>query len=181
MHFEGTGYAISLTNPNIKWWITDRIPTSFPVGSDGKESACNAGDLGSIPSPGRSPGKGMATHSSILAWEIPWTQESTGHKESDTTLRLTPYQQNPSFYSLWKWRRNGADRGGKWEKLASEVRNYVTSDNHNKNTEWDSPTAEGRQRPQQGGVASRGSVFAIWLHTNFQIQWGEKIFLKAWP
>ena len=36
-------------------------------GSDGKESACNAGDLGSIPGLGRSPGEGMATHSSILA------------------------------------------------------------------------------------------------------------------
>ena len=34
--------------------------------------------------------KEMATHSSILAWRIPWTEElgglqSTGHKESDTT------------------------------------------------------------------------------------------------
>ena len=28
----------------------------FPGGSDGKESACNAGDLGSIPESGRSPG-----------------------------------------------------------------------------------------------------------------------------
>ena len=30
----------------------------FPDGSDGKESACNAGDLGSIPGSGRSPGEG---------------------------------------------------------------------------------------------------------------------------
>ena len=30
----------------------------FPVGSDGKESACSAGDLGSIPGFGRSPGEG---------------------------------------------------------------------------------------------------------------------------
>ena len=30
----------------------------FPGGSDGKESACNAGDLGSIPGSGRSPGEG---------------------------------------------------------------------------------------------------------------------------
>ena len=43
----------------------------FPGGSDGKESACNAGDLGSIPGSGRSPGEGMATHSRILAWRIP--------------------------------------------------------------------------------------------------------------
>ena len=37
--------------------------------------------------------KEMATHSTILAWRIPWTEErgglqSTGHKESDTTERL---------------------------------------------------------------------------------------------
>ena len=43
----------------------------FPVGSDGKESTCSAGDLGSIPGLGRYPGEGMATHSSIIAWEIP--------------------------------------------------------------------------------------------------------------
>ena len=30
----------------------------FPVGSDGKEFTCNAGDLGSIPGSGRSPGVG---------------------------------------------------------------------------------------------------------------------------
>ena len=32
----------------------------FPDDSDGKESACNAGDLGSIPELGRSPGKGKS-------------------------------------------------------------------------------------------------------------------------
>ena len=39
----------------------------FPGGSDGKASAYNVGDLGSIPGSGRSPGEEMATHSSILA------------------------------------------------------------------------------------------------------------------
>ena len=39
--------------------------------------------------------EGMATHSSILAWRIPWTEESRGYsprgrKESDTTEWLTP-------------------------------------------------------------------------------------------
>ena len=47
----------------------------FPGGSDGKTSASNAGGLCS--SPGREDllEKGMATHSSIVAWEIPWTEE----------------------------------------------------------------------------------------------------------
>ena len=43
-------------------WRKDRLPTpiflGFPFGSAGKESACNAGDMGSIPGLGRSPGEG---------------------------------------------------------------------------------------------------------------------------
>ena len=50
----------------------------YPGGSDSKESVCNAGDLGSIPGLGRSPGEGMATHSSIPAWRISWTEEPGG-------------------------------------------------------------------------------------------------------
>ena len=42
----------------------------------GKESTCNVGGLGLIPGLGRSLGEEMATHSSILAWRIPWTEES---------------------------------------------------------------------------------------------------------
>ena len=47
----------------------------FPAGSDGKGSASNVGDPGSIPESRKSLEKGMATHSSILAWRIPWTEE----------------------------------------------------------------------------------------------------------
>ena len=43
-----------------------------------KASAYNAGDLGLIPGSGKSLEKEMATHSSILAWEIPWTEEPGG-------------------------------------------------------------------------------------------------------
>ena len=55
----------------------DRLPTpvflGFSCDSAGKESTCNVGDLGSTPGLGRSLEKGKATHSSILAWRIPWT------------------------------------------------------------------------------------------------------------
>ena len=50
----------------------------IPGGSDGKEFACDVGDLGAIPESGRSPEKGMATHSIILAWRMPWTEELDG-------------------------------------------------------------------------------------------------------
>ena len=50
----------------LPWWLS------------GKESACSAGDLGSILGWEDALEKGMATHSSILAWEIPWTEEPGG-------------------------------------------------------------------------------------------------------
>ena len=66
------------------------IFNGFPCGSDGKESAQVAGDLG----PEDSLEKGMATHARILAWRIPETEEPAGYspwncKEFDMTKRLT--------------------------------------------------------------------------------------------
>ena len=45
----------------------------FPCGSTDKESACNAGDLGSIPGLGRSPEEGKGYPLQYSALEIPWT------------------------------------------------------------------------------------------------------------
>ena len=53
-----------------------RLEESFLAGSEGKEYAYNAGALGSIPGQEDPLEKGMATHSSILAWQIPWTKKS---------------------------------------------------------------------------------------------------------
>ena len=66
----------------------------FPCGSAGKESACNVGDLGSIPGLGRSPGEGHGHPLQVflpgeshgqrsLVGYSPWDR-----KESDTTERL---------------------------------------------------------------------------------------------
>ena len=62
----------------------------FPRGSEVKGSACNAGDLGSIPRSGRSLGEGNGNPLQFLAWRIPWTEEPGGYspqgrKESDKT------------------------------------------------------------------------------------------------
>ena len=72
----------------------------FHGGSDDKESACRAGDLGSILGLRRSPGEGNGTHSSVLAWRFPWTEEpgrqqSMGLQESDMTELILP----PFFFS----------------------------------------------------------------------------------
>ena len=64
--------------------------SGFPGGSVVKNQPANAGDRDSVPGLGRSPEEEMANHSSILAWEIPWTEEpselqSMVSQESDTT------------------------------------------------------------------------------------------------
>ena len=68
----------------------------FSDGSASKESACNAEETMWVQSLGWENllGEEMETHSSILAWEIPWTEkpsrlQSRGHKESDTIEWLT--------------------------------------------------------------------------------------------
>ena len=63
----------------------------FPGGSDGKESSCSVGDLGSVPGLGRSPGGGHGNPKQDSCLENPHGQRSLagyspcGHKESDTT------------------------------------------------------------------------------------------------
>ena len=62
----------------LPWWLS------------GKESACSAGDAGSIPAREDPLEEEMTPHSSILIWEMPWTEEPGGLspwgcKESDTT------------------------------------------------------------------------------------------------
>ena len=50
----------------------------FPGGSDGRASVCNEGEPGLIPRSEDLLEKEMATHSSILAWKIPWVEEPGG-------------------------------------------------------------------------------------------------------
>ena len=60
----------------------------FSGGSDGKESACNAGGPGSIPGLGRSPGEGKGDpleHSCLENSMDRGDYSPCGHKESDTT------------------------------------------------------------------------------------------------
>ena len=64
---------------------------NFPGSSDGKESACNVGDMGLIPGLGRSPGGGHGNPLQYSCLENPHGQRRLigfgpwGHKELDTT------------------------------------------------------------------------------------------------
>ena len=63
-----------------------------------KESACKSGDLGSIPGLERHPGEGKATHFSILAWRIPWTEKPGG--QSMGLLKVGPNWVTNTFTSF---------------------------------------------------------------------------------
>ena len=94
-------YQSYLSKVKQKWISYQHLRTilGFPGGSDCKESACNAGDPGSIPGSARSLEKGMATYSSILAWRTLWTEETGGlqptglqrvrHDWATTTKKIT--------------------------------------------------------------------------------------------
>ena len=67
---------VFLTRIFIKIGQVDQM--DFLGGTEDKNPSASAGDTGLIPGSGRSPGEEMATYSSILAWEIQWTEEPGG-------------------------------------------------------------------------------------------------------
>ena len=100
----------------------DRLPTplflGFPCGSAGKESACNAGDLGSIRGLGRSPGEGKGNPLQYSGMENSMDLYSPrGHKESDTTERLSVFTFKSALpfprweIILWLWHKTAT-----WER-----------------------------------------------------------------
>ena len=91
-------------------WRRARLPTpvflGFPGGSDGEESSCNAGDLGSIPGLGRYPGggNGFLLQYSCLANPMDrgaWRATVHGVAESPTRLRLALHL-SPHVSTRWR-------------------------------------------------------------------------------
>ena len=82
-------YSITLNERVWNWW--NRLAKSFPVGSEVKASACNVGDLGSIPGSGRSPGEGNGNPLQYSCLENPmdggaWRATVHGVAKSQTWL-----------------------------------------------------------------------------------------------
>ena len=81
-----------MPGPVFKWFPLCDL--GFPGGSEVKASACNAGDLGSTPGLGRSPGERNGNPLQYSCLENPidreawWAILHWGSKESDTTERL---------------------------------------------------------------------------------------------
>ena len=83
------GEIATVENVCVYRYLMDQIRASLG-GSDGKASACNAGDLSSIPGLGRSPGGGNGNPLQYSCLENPmdgeaWLATGYGVAESDTT------------------------------------------------------------------------------------------------
>ena len=76
----------------------------FPGGSDGKESACNAGDPGSIPGSGRSPGDGYPLQYSCL--ENPMDRRAWQATVHGVTKSWTWLSNTFTFFSIFIYRYN---------------------------------------------------------------------------
>ena len=70
---------------SLKWGISTRASLVLSW----QRTHLQCGRPGSIPGWARSPEKGMVTHSSILAWRIPWLYSIWDCNESDTTEKLS--------------------------------------------------------------------------------------------
>ena len=79
------GIITILTNDDAK--PQEATPVGSPGGSDGTESACNAGDLGLIIGLERSPGEGNGYPLQYSCWRTPWTEE-LGRLQSSGSQRV---------------------------------------------------------------------------------------------
>ena len=102
----------------------------LPGGSDGKESTCNAGNLGSVPELGRSPGgeHGNPFHSCL---DNPHGQKSLvgyspqGHPESDMTGQLSPAQLSEIISILLLTSNKWHSQQINWKKFnAGSIQRY---------------------------------------------------------
>ena len=97
-------FNLSIKHTYVYIYICMYVYRHFPGGSDSKEFACNAGDLGFNQSLGQKDAleEEMATHSSILAWRLSWTEEPSGLQfiwlQSQTQLKWLSMHGHMNIY-----------------------------------------------------------------------------------
>ena len=83
----------------------------FHHGLRGKVSACNAGDLGSIPGSERPPlEKEMATHSSTLGWKIPWVEKPSRLQYKGLQRVGHHWATSLQLFIIWNWNAKVGNR-----------------------------------------------------------------------
>ena len=77
-------------------------------GSEDKPSACHAGDLGSMPGLGRSPGEGNGNPLQYSCWRIPWrgAWQATVHRVSKSWTQLSKFTSLTGLQECKNWIKN---------------------------------------------------------------------------
>ena len=107
----------------------------FPGGLVGKESACNAGDLGSVPGSGRSPGGGNVTRSSILGTSLVAQMVKRLPTMQETWVqslgREDPVEEGMATHSsILVWRIPGREEPGRLQSMGSQRVNTTEVTQH---------------------------------------------------
>ena len=134
----------------------------FSSASDSKESF-SAEDPGSVPELGRSSGEGMATHSSIFAWRIPWTEEpgglqSIGLQRVNTAEQLSYYGKVVVRVGVCLPRDGGYSEGEKkaQEKIMARLVEFLWRSHQKSLVHLETNSNSGiSEFPQGGGSESR--------------------------
>ena len=125
---DGGSVKVGWMRKAHSWAVSDwglAISMGFPGGSDGKESTCNMGDLGSIPGLGRSPGGGHGNTLQYSCLENPHEQRSLagygprGCKESDMPEQLSTAQHICIYIKTtltYSWMKATVIKHYKWPK-----------------------------------------------------------------
>ena len=92
---------------SLAWRILS-VSLGFPCGSAGKESACNAGDLGSVPGLGRSPGKGKG-----YPLQYSGLENSMDYRVAKSWTRLSNFCFHFSLFASM-WNECSPPRSGDW-------------------------------------------------------------------
>ena len=102
--------VLGLESPFFCYWLVGdsiQVPQGFPGSSDSKESACNAGDTGSIPGSGRSPGEGNGNPLQCSCPKNPmdrraWWATVCGVSKNGTRLNNTfTFRSCRQFFASW--------------------------------------------------------------------------------
>ena len=135
-----------------------------PQSSVGKESACNAGDLGSNPGLGRSPGEGEGSPLQCSGLENSIDCSPRGHKESDTTKLLS--------LSLFKWTLGRGHLSvfgdlslGSTGKGALKEARVPSGDRCPNPCSWDTPIPHMGASDAGDGEKAEGGSLRAWVRT----------------
>ena len=157
-------WLLGQEGPLEKGWLPTPVFLGFPGGSAGKESACNAGDLGLIPGLGRSPREGSSYPLQYSGLEN--SMDCIIHGVAKSWTRLSDFHFHFSFGQKQFWWNNGVKA---WSRFKRNQRKVIGD---SKYRQFFLGTLLQRERKRKEAVANKelNEVF-LWLSLCHRLPW----------